>query len=568
MRYTHANWLLVLVAFVLALLPASSMAAQTPVLLGAWQAAEIAPGAGALHPPMAARVPVELHAFDTRHLVRLPRNSHGNWVRLSPRDGHWPGGDWALAIEQPGMAHVTLFGPGQPINAQSLDGLGDQSVHTPGQLTFMLHDLHGSQPIWLYFSPDTWLGTSMHFALRSPHVLARNAANWLAFISSALTVLVTMSLIALWFGILLHDRTYLLYATYVLGYATLSAVSSGFAFHPLELHWVAADPAMVARVAGGVAGAASVLFAASFADLRGYVPRSRHLLSLLASLFGAIVVLSLMPWQSLRMLGAWLQDPTVVLAGPLMLALLVIAWRRGSRYAGFFLIGWTPLVVLTVCDSLQSFDLLQSWNQLQQYVLAAAAFEALVLIAGLADRTLATRRSHSHALRMAEMDALTGTLNRGALLSRMRQLLDAGEAPMSVLFIDLDRFKHLNDLAGHQAGDQALVALVNTLQLELRERDQLGRYGGEEFMVLLPGQSLSQALGVAERLLETVRTRRLRVHPDLPNLTISIGAAEARPGESIAQLLERADQAMYAAKHNGRDQVQSEPLVRAASGAQ
>lgn len=566
MQHTRANWLPWLVALLLVLWPAPGIAAQPPALLGAWQAAGILPGTLPLYPPPSGHAERTLHAFDTGHLVRLPHNTRGNWVRLSPRDGAWPTGDWMLVIEQPGMAHVTLFAPGQAVSTQSMTDQGTESVHTPGQLAFALHNLQGSQPVWLYFAPGNWLGTSMHFALRSPHVWASSAADWLAFVSSALTILAMMSLVAIWFGILLHDRTYLLYAAYVLGYASLSAVSNGFAFHPLELGWVAADPAMVARASGGIAGVASVLFAASFADLRGYVPRSRPLLRLLAALFGAIVILSVLPWTPLRMLGAWLQNPTVVLAGPTMLALLVVAWRRGSRYAGFFLVGWTPLVLLTVCDSLQSFDLLQSWDRLQQYVLAAAAFEALVLIAGLADRTLATRRSHRQALRMAEVDALTGTLNRGALLNRLRELLDAGEAPISVLFIDLDRFKHLNDRAGHQAGDQALIMLVHTLQLELRDRDLLGRYGGEEFMVLLPGQSLSQALGVAERLLETVRRRKLRVHPDLPDLTISIGAAEARAGESLTQLLERADQAMYAAKHNGRDQVQSEPLLHSPAG--
>ena len=79
-------------------------------------------------------------------------------------------------------------------------------------------------------------------------------------------------------------------------------------------------------------------------------------------------------------------------------------------------------------------------------------------------------------------------------------------------------------------------------------------------MVLLPGQSLSQALGVAERLLQAVRLRRLAISTDLPGLTVSIGAAEAQPGESLPQLLGRADQAMYAAKRNGRDQVQANPL--------
>ena len=280
------------------------------------------------------------------------------------------------------------------------------------------------------------------------------------------------------------------------------------------------------------------------------------------------MLLSLTPLAPLRALGGWMQNPVVVLAGASMLPLLLLAWRRGSRYAGFMLLGWTPLVALTVCASLQAFDLLMAWTGLDRLALTAAAFEALVLIAGLADRTLAARNDHRQALRMAEIDALTGTFNRGALLARLRQLLEPGASTaLSVLFIDLDHFKRLNDQAGHQAGDQALVALVHTLRLELRGADLLGRYGGEEFMVLLPGQSLSQALSVAARLLETVRRKRLTARADLPPLTISIGAAEARPGETLAQLLERADQAMYTAKRNGRDQVQGELQLTARASA-
>lgn len=517
--------------------------------------------------PPAVSTAHALQTFNTGGLVHLPRGVNGTWVRLQPAAGTWPAGVWMLAIDQPGLGVVRLYAADQAPQQQALENLDRGVLHTPGQLVFRLENLRGDAPLWLFFQANAWLGSSMHFALRSPQAWAVQANGWLAFVTSVLTVLSVMSLMGLWFGLLLRDRAYLFYAVYVLAYALLSAVSTGYAFHPLELGWVADDPAMVARVAGGMAGAASILFAARFADLPRYLPWSRHIPQGLAGLFLGIVLLSLVPWTAARAFGGWLQNPVVVLAGPSVLTLLVLAWLRGSRYAGFFLLGWSPLVILTVCDSLQSFNLLQSWTWLQRASLAAAAFEALVLIAGLADRTLAARRDHRQALHRAEVDALTGTYNRGALLRRLQNMLETEIGPLSVLFVDLDHFKRLNDHAGHQAGDQALVALVRTLRLELREHDVLGRYGGEEFMVLLPGQSLSQALGVAERLLEAVRNRRLAISADLPGLTISIGAAEAQTGESMPQLLKRADQAMYAAKHNGRDQVQADPRLPARAPA-
>jgi diguanylate cyclase (GGDEF)-like protein len=546
--------------------PAMPAHAAQVMLHGAWMMAPAQPGTP-MRPPDASAARV-LRTFNTTALVHLPRGIHGTWVRLQPAAGTWPVGHWMLAIDQPGLGVVRLYAQGQEPQQQALENIDPDELHTPGQLAFRLENLRGDTPLWLFFEPNAWLGSSMHFAMRSPQDWAAQSSGWLAFVTSVLTVLSVMSFMGLWFGMLLRDRAYLLYAVYVLAYAVLSAVSTGYAFHPLELGWVADDPAMVARVAGGMAGAASILFATRFADLPRYLPWSRHIPQGLAGLFLGIVLLSLVPWTAARALGGWLQNPVVVLAGPSVLTLLVLAWLRGSRYAGFFLLGWSPLVALTVCESLQSFDLLQSWTWLQRASLAAAAFEALVLIAGLADRTLATRRDHRQALHRAEVDALTGTHNRGALLRHLQDMLDTETGPLSVLFVDLDHFKRLNDHAGHQAGDQALVALVRTLRLELRERDVLGRYGGEEFMVLLPGQSLSQALGVAERLLQAVRNRRLSISADLPSLTISIGAAEAQPGESMPQLLKRADQAMYAAKHNGRDQVQADTRspIRAPAG--
>ena len=549
-----------LLALLATLLPLRTSAAAPDVALdGAWTS-----GSSTVIP--APDTP--LRRFDTRILAHVPRAAPGTWVRLAPAGGVWPGGDWVLLIEHPGWGGVRLRRPGHPVQMQSLADRRGALPGAPDALAFRLDNLSGNAPLWLNFSPTTWPGKAVRFALQTPRAWARQSANRLAFDTAVFSVLAVGGLMALWFGLLLRDRAYLTYALYVLGYAMLNAVSNGYAFHPLHLDWASADPARVARVSGGLAGMASILFASRFADLHRFVPWSRLPLRVLVGLFAAIVLLSLAPLAPLRALGGWLQNPVVVLAGASMLALLLLAWWRGSRYAGFMLLGWTPLVVLTVCASLQAFNLLLTWTWLDRLALAAAAFEALVLIAGLADRTLAARNDHRQALRMAEIDALTGTFNRGALLARLRQLMEPGASTvLSVLFIDLDHFKRLNDQAGHQAGDQALAALVRTLRLELRGADLLGRYGGEEFMVLLPGQSLSQALSVAERLLETVRRKRLTARADLPPLTISIGAAEARPGETLAQLLERADQAMYTAKRNGRDQVQVELQTAARASA-
>jgi len=123
-----------------------------------------------------------------------------------------------------------------------------------------------------------------------------------------------------------------------------------------------------------------------------------------------------------------------------------------------------------------------------------------------------------------------------------------------VLFLDLDRFKELNDQLGHEAGDAALRVLANVMREELREQDLIGRYGGEEFVVALPGADRAHAARVAERIRQRLQDLA-SADPAAAMRTVSIGVATLNAGESTTSLLKRADTAMYAAKAAGRNRV-------------
>jgi diguanylate cyclase (GGDEF)-like protein len=160
---------------------------------------------------------------------------------------------------------------------------------------------------------------------------------------------------------------------------------------------------------------------------------------------------------------------------------------------------------------------------------------------------------------LSEHDALTGLLNRGAIEAlvveehaRMRRY---GQA-FSVLSLDVDHFKHINDRHGHPAGDAVLRCLGQVLMATGRTVDRCGRAGGEEFWMLLPGTGLDGARQVADRLLQDVRALRLPEPLHELRLTISVGMAVCdQAGESIDQVLRRLDAAVYRAKHDGRDRV-------------
>lgn len=171
--------------------------------------------------------------------------------------------------------------------------------------------------------------------------------------------------------------------------------------------------------------------------------------------------------------------------------------------------------------------------------------------------------------RLSRHDPLTGLLNRRAMDEllgqeehRARRLAVQGAGPagaqMAVLMIDIDHFKHLNDSHGHATGDRALQHLATVMGSQLRDIDHLARWGGEEFLALLPATSGPDALALAERLCERVRNLPLLVDGVQLPLTASLGVAEwLGPHDGLTHLLDRADRALYEAKQAGRDRVVS-----------
>ncbi|SHM60612.1 GGDEF domain-containing protein [Phytopseudomonas punonensis] len=160
----------------------------------------------------------------------------------------------------------------------------------------------------------------------------------------------------------------------------------------------------------------------------------------------------------------------------------------------------------------------------------------------------------------ANVDKLTGAFNRRWLehvfeRERARCLID--KQPLCLLMLDVDHFKDYNDQHGHLAGDYALCLVAHTLRRQLRTRDSLVRFGGEEFVVLLPELLLQQAIDVAERLRESLERIGSFYSPlgAQPGVTISLGLTQMTKRDSLASLIARADQALYRAKNSGRNRL-------------
>ena len=186
-----------------------------------------------------------------------------------------------------------------------------------------------------------------------------------------------------------------------------------------------------------------------------------------------------------------------------------------------------------------------------------ALYDTLVLLATLGFLMLANDRLRAELQRLAMLDPLTEALNRRSFGDFVRRELARSQrsgSTVSLLMMDLDRFKHINDRFGHESGDKVIRSFVETAHRCLRNHDLLARYGGEEFCVLLPDTPLAEAQGVAERLREAVSRSPVRIGNHSVSFSVSIGVACSEQfGRKLDALLRAADTALYRAKELGRN---------------
>jgi diguanylate cyclase (GGDEF)-like protein len=157
-----------------------------------------------------------------------------------------------------------------------------------------------------------------------------------------------------------------------------------------------------------------------------------------------------------------------------------------------------------------------------------------------------------HFKQISEKDALTGALNRGAGEKILQDLIENAEPEIGIILSDIDHFKRINDQFGHLIGDRVLQIVTHTCQSQLRKNDTFIRWGGEEFLIVVTGDSLDQLSNLAERLRMGIAHQQIA---EVGKVTASFGVAILAPQENLNQLFSRADEALYLAKKQGRNQV-------------
>ena len=191
-------------------------------------------------------------------------------------------------------------------------------------------------------------------------------------------------------------------------------------------------------------------------------------------------------------------------------------------------------------------------NAYMSLVLVSSFAFALILFSWYLLRTRRIFRAR------AQTDFLTRIANRRHSFEQGQYLLaeaNLSNQPLSLVIFDIDHFKQVNDTLGHECGDQAIIAVVAKSKECLRKQDQLGRIGGEEFLLLLPDTALDKATEIAERIRSKVATAKAGDEPDIISLTVSLGVVAAQGEKDLQALINRADKALYQAKADGRNRT-------------
>ena len=489
------------------------------------------------------------------------------WLRLTALEPSARSGSPALVIEKGRHLAVNVYAPAAG-NAQGMRPLAFAAA-LPGfsgtqEAVYALPGpLAAADTLYVRVEAARQRGAEvLRFGTgRLDEVLARGAEH-ARMIALAFGALMAVAVAALLIWLVLKDRLFVLYAGLFALQALYVAYLSGQGFDWPWLSFAGPLTQHAWNVPAALSGAVACLFVREIADLRRYAMRAYRAFGWLAVVFTVLAFSNFLSNDGFGGVIAAIGNIVFLGAAVFTFVAALLAWRRGSRPAGWFLLAWALLEAFTIATALRLlFTSAGNAEFLLYYGLPLSMVAAAILIAlGVADRLREQRVALSEAERHAQTDALTGVLNRRSLIERLDAACARAQArglPIALLFIDLDHFKVINDTWGHPAGDACLAAIIPPIQAELRQSDVIGRYGGEEFVVILSSADVAAADLIAQRIRQRVAEVRVEGFGQLIQLTCSIGvAASDKLGVWGEHLIARADAAVYAAKRSGRNRVQ------------
>ncbi len=354
----------------------------------------------------------------------------------------------------------------------------------------------------------------------------------------------------------LRSSRYLYYALYLAMFVAMNGAYTGHGFA-----WLWPDSTIWQQWSNPVLmflfGASGLVFASRFLDLPVYFPRARNAVIGFCATFGTLLAAAiLLGSQKYALLAAF---SFAFLFSIVMLFLGAISVHAGQKPARYFLLAALAAMVGALLTTLSVWGFIPHNSWTFRAVEIGMQVDATLLALALAYQLRVGQEERLRAERLAQMDPLTGLNNRRAFYDKTGALWSHAIRhghPTSVMLLDIDLFKQVNDTYGHAHGDAVLKATSAILRQSVRQGDVLARWGGEEFIVFLPDTDQAEAMMLAERLRAAIAAMRVPHETGASAVTASFGVAQRTPAHlTLDALIAAADECLYQSKQQGRNRV-------------
>lgn len=476
-----------------------------------------------------------------------------HWWRLVVHDSVAHMDAPQLVLSHPSRKVAELWQPGEttPIRRTSHDvGRGG------GLLRYhvfpLVPGLKAGDVLYLRVSAPTWTPSEVSIVpLEEVHLSELRFARYR---TAVLVALAMTSLLAFGFFVALSERGYAYLGLTLLAQLAKLMIDGGeIAIWPW-LAEVAVDRRtnILISTAAVLAGLRFVVF---FLCLPQQQPRIARALTVCSAMLGGLLLLSLVQvWPA----SAYFGNTTMLIAFLLVAVAGVRALRRRLREAFYLLLAWAPVMAVLVATvgGYQGWWPMHEW--IEPALPAGLASGGIGLLLGLTDRLHQLRKDRDAAQLRWKTDRLTGAITRDAveemLNERIQRSFSLG-VPLSVIFIDIDRFKEINDQHGHAVGDAAIRIVAARARNWLQAEHLIARFGGDEMLVVLYGCGMAETYDLADKLRLAVTEHPLAIDKVKLRVSLSMGVSELQEGDTVQSLLQKADVALYQSKEGGRSRV-------------
>jgi diguanylate cyclase (GGDEF)-like protein len=545
-----------------ALLGLCAWLCAAPAVAQALRAELLLSGGEAASPPVSASVLKVARAdAEVREAVLHPPYRAGAyWLRLTAERAIQPAEGRVLVLDGAhALGPVVYYPPAGAVRVVHESGQGGSGLLRRG---------------WVLALPNGWptgavaylrVGGASTEALRlrfsDVSSLAREQRAQTRFYTAAFTGLMLMALGMLVIGVNFRERLYLSYGGYLVCLALYIMLLSGDAGEMRGIAWLDRSGFIGEWGLATLAVIIQLEFTRLFLELPQRLRNGARVVRGLQWLHIALLVTLLVGRDHVLDWYYLVGNALLVLAVPVVLVLAVWAWRKGATYAGYYLLGWGPLLAMVLA---MAGHLLGFFNApwAEQLLPAMAVLESGVLVLALSQHAANRHRLAVLAREAVERDPLTGAMNARAF----RQLLESwqhlgvlgGSKRYGLLLIDHDDLRQLNHRHGRAVGDAVLQQVLARIRGVLRPDDVVARLEADSFAVVTECDR-KDCEQLAYRLSDVVGKRPLRIDGQAITATVSIGVAMSHPGDSVAMLLARAERALLSARIGGHGAVGHEP---------